>query len=107
MAIGKKTGGGSRKGRPNKATADLKSMILGALNAAGGIKYLQRQANDNPGAFLTLVGKVLPMTIAGDRENPIQHEHRNIRAEIDGRYSEAIAPPADRLEPAGDPPLVH
>ena len=41
-------------------------MILGALDAAGGQEFLTRQANENPGAFLTLLGKVLPTQIAGE-----------------------------------------
>ena len=71
---GKKRGGVSNltnagKGRPkgalNKNTAALKDMILGALNNKGGVAYLEKQADENPTAFLTLVGKVLPMTVAG------------------------------------------
>ena len=30
--------GGRKKGTPNKVTADLKAMILGALNNKGGIE---------------------------------------------------------------------
>ena len=56
--------GGRTKGVPNKLTGDLKAMILGALSDAGGQKYLVAQAKDNPNAFMTLVGKVLPMTVA-------------------------------------------
>ena len=44
-------------------------MILGALNNKGGVEYLERQADANPTAFLTLVGKVLPMTVAGSGQN--------------------------------------
>jgi hypothetical protein len=33
--------------------------------------YLERQALENPGPFMALLGKVLPMQIAGDSENPI------------------------------------
>ena len=70
MAKGVKTGGGSRKGVPNKATAEIKAMIEGALEQAGGQAYLLQQAHDNPNAFLTLVGKILPKqvdsTITGD-----------------------------------------
>jgi hypothetical protein len=63
--IGKgKAGPGRPKGVPNKLTADLKAMILTALDKAGGVKYLQRQSTENPTAFLTLVGKVLPLTVA-------------------------------------------
>jgi len=57
--------GGSRKGIPNKVTKELKDMILQALDGAGGVAYLQEQAITSPGAFLSLVGKVLPMTIQG------------------------------------------
>ncbi len=65
MATGKKTGGGSRKGVPNKVTADLREMIKGALDAVGGQRYLEKQASDNPTAFLTLVGKTLPKELTG------------------------------------------
>ena len=64
-----KTGGGSRKGIPNKINADLRAMILGALSDAGGQDYLCGQATANPAAFLTLVGKVLPTTLQGTGED--------------------------------------
>ena len=57
--------GGRPKGGLNKVTADLKAMILGALDDAGGQKYLKEQATLNPNAFMALVGKVLPMTVTG------------------------------------------
>jgi hypothetical protein len=62
--------GGSRKGAPNKVTAELKDMILGALQNAGGIDYLTERAQDpkTASAFLTLVGKTLPMTVKGPGE---------------------------------------
>lgn len=46
-------------------------MILAALNDAGGAAYLLQQAHENPNAFMSLVGKVLPMTVAGDKDNPL------------------------------------
>lgn len=63
----KRPGQGRPKGAVNKATKELKDMILGALDNAGGVKYLERCAKDpkTAGAFLTLVGKVLPMTVQG------------------------------------------
>lgn len=64
-------GKGRPKGSPNKVTADVKAMILAALDKAGGTAYLLQQAQTNPNAFLTLVGKVLPMTVAGDPSNPL------------------------------------
>ena len=71
MAIGRKTGGGSRKGRPNKINSDLKAMILGALDDAGGQQYLAEQARANPAAFMTLLGKVLPHQVGGVPGEPI------------------------------------
>lgn len=68
---GPKTGG-REPGTPNKLTKVLKDMILGALDDAGGQKYLQRQAKDNPVAFLALIGRVLPLTLAGDPANPVR-----------------------------------
>lgn len=65
---------GRRKGTPNKETRQLKEMILEALDKKGGPEYLQLQAEQNPTAFLTLLGKVLPMTVVGDKDNPLQHE---------------------------------
>lgn len=61
-------GKGRPKGTPNKNTKALKDMILAALDGVGGIEYLKKQAEDNPGPFMSLVGKVLPMTIQGGGE---------------------------------------
>jgi hypothetical protein len=75
MARGSKPGerrGGRAKGTPNKLSGDVKAMVLGALEEKGGVDYLVEQADKNPTAFLTLVGKVLPMTVAGDPENPVK-----------------------------------
>lgn len=58
-------GKGRVKGVPNKITADLKAMVLGALADAGGRKYLVTQAKENPTAFLTLVGKAMPKEVTG------------------------------------------
>lgn len=63
--------GGSRKGIPNKVTGEVKQMVLDALEGAGGVKYLIAQAKAKPAAFLALVGKVMPMQITGDPENPL------------------------------------
>lgn len=57
--------GGRQKGTPNKITADVKAMVLEALDKAGGVGYLVEQSHSNPTAFMTLVGKVLPMTVTG------------------------------------------
>lgn len=52
--------GGRQKGTPNKLTRDVKEAVLQAFNAVGGAKYLAKQAEENPQAFMTLLGKVLP-----------------------------------------------
>ena len=63
MAKGIKTGGGSRKGVPNKNTTELKAMISGALQDVGGRDYLARQAEENPTAFMGMLGKILPKEV--------------------------------------------
>lgn len=68
---GKREGSGRKKGVPNKLTGDVKAMILEALENKGGVSYLEKQADANPVAFLTLVGKVLPMTVQGDPDKPL------------------------------------
>jgi len=62
---GKKTlkGPGRPKGSQNKITVDIKAMVLAALDKAGGEKYLLSQAENNPNAFMTLLGKILPTQI--------------------------------------------
>jgi len=68
---GYKKTGGRQKGTPNKLTADVKDMIVQALSDAGGVGYLVRQAEENPRAFLALVGRVLPYQVQGDSEKPL------------------------------------
>ena len=53
---------------PDKINIDIKAMILEALSSAGGAEYLEKRANDprTASAFLGLVGKVLPMTVANE-----------------------------------------
>ena len=67
-------GPGRPKGVPNKATTELKAMILQALDGAGGVDYLMGCAQDpkTAAAFLGLIGKVLPMTVAGDPNAPMK-----------------------------------
>lgn len=67
--------GGRTKGTPNKVTGKVKDMVLNALSNKGGVKYLERQADENPVAFLTLVGKVIPLQVAGDPDNPVRTVH--------------------------------
>ena len=63
--------GGSRKGKPNKIGADVRAMALAALDRAGGVDYLHEQANANPKAFLTLIGRIIPTQITGRDDAPL------------------------------------
>ena len=40
------------------------------LDDVGGQQYLAEQAAKNPTAFMTLLGRVLPLTLAGDASEP-------------------------------------
>ena len=66
-----RAGAGRPKGSPNKTTAAIKDMIVQALEKKGGVEYLIQQADANPTAFLTLVGKIIPLQVGGDPTNPI------------------------------------
>lgn len=66
---------GRPKGAQNKTTALLKDAILKAAEQAGDgdmVEYLTVQARINPGPFMALLGKVLPMQITGDPDNPLR-----------------------------------
>lgn len=57
---------GRPKGSPNKTTATLKEAILLAFDHVGGVRYLVGVARDDPRTFCAMLGKVLPMTVAGE-----------------------------------------
>ena len=63
LAKARETGANSRKGSVNKSTKAIKEMIEESLTAVGGAAYFQRQAEENPSAYMQLIGKVLPRTI--------------------------------------------
>ena len=78
MPSGSKPGerrGGRKKGTPNKFTGALKDMILKALDQAdegGAVAYLVKQARkENSAPFMALVGKVLPLQVAGEGGGPL------------------------------------
>lgn len=63
---------GRPKGAPNKTTAAIKDMILGALDNLGGQEYLETQAKQNPTAFMGLLAKIMPTQITGADDGPVQ-----------------------------------
>src|SRR3954465_12928043 len=82
---------GRPKGIPNKTTALLKDAILKAAEKAGGkeglIGYPEKQPQDNPGPFLSLLGKVLPMQVTGADGGPIQTQEVSPLDEINRRIA--------------------
>jgi hypothetical protein len=77
----KTPGSGRRAGSTNKTTRDLKEMILGALHRAGGEDWLLEQMNANPVAFMTLIGKILPLQVTGKDGGPLEHRHMDVPKE--------------------------
>lgn len=73
-------GPGRPKGSLNKTTAVLKDAILAGATAVGedgngrdGLEgYCRYLAKKEPRAFAGLMGKVLPMTVTGDPNNPMR-----------------------------------
>lgn len=56
-------GKGRPKGSVNKLTKTIKEAIEAAFDKVGGADYLARMAEDQPTAFMALLGKVLPTQI--------------------------------------------
>ena len=56
-------GPGRPKGSKNRLQREVREMVLTALSQVGGVEYLARQASENPVAFLTLLGKLLPRDV--------------------------------------------
>ena len=63
-------GRGRPKGSKNLLKMEVQRMLYDALIAAGGVEYLKRQAEENPVAFLALVGKLIPTTRIAGGDNP-------------------------------------
>lgn len=65
MARGKKTGGGSRKGSPNKVTREVREafrlLLEGNVHHMNG--WLQKVAKDDPAKALELMGKLADYVI--------------------------------------------
>jgi hypothetical protein len=70
MAIGKKTGGGSRKGKPNRATATVREAFEHAFQMLqeDDRANLATWGRANPTEFYRLAAKLIPtnLNISGD-----------------------------------------
>jgi hypothetical protein len=63
---GKRPGSGRKPGVPNKITREIKEAVLLAFENKGGHKYLERMADEEPCAFMTLLGKILPVQLQAE-----------------------------------------
>lgn len=79
-------------------------MVVRALHDEGGIDYLRWIARKQPAAFVSLVNKILPTTLASDPSAPFKGSLEvrfvapapGLQAEplaIEGEASEVIEPP--------------
>jgi hypothetical protein len=86
MAIGKKTGG-RRKGVPNKLTSGAKEVIAQVAVNIGGVARMTkwvRESKENERAFWTnIYTKLLPLQVAGDKDNPLSVINRIERHIVD------------------------
>jgi hypothetical protein len=85
-------------------------MTLKALMQAGGVEYLARQAEENPGPFLGLLGKVLPrethMELSGELK-----VRAEVRRDLVEKLIVLMAAPAmerqERTTPDALPAITH
>src|SRR6516165_4577040 len=114
-------GAGRPPGSLNRTTVQLKQAILDAAEAAGGeegmVGYLRRLAIENSSAFSSLLGKVLPSTLAADAESTgglgVQLVFRreivypNGHVEIEGVTPKALpAPDTSHTLPSSSDPIA-
>ena len=90
---------GRPKGALSTRTVVLKEAILLAGEAVGEngkgkdglMGYLKNLARTQPQSFASLLGKVLPLTIAGDKDNPVTFKEVGARESIAERIAELAA----------------
>lgn len=63
--------GGRKAGTPNKLTKTIKAAIEEAFDKAGGADYLATMAIEQPAAFMTLLGKVLPTQVEANLQGAV------------------------------------
>ena len=70
---GHKKTGGRKAGGTNKQRT-LQENILAALDVLGGQAYIEMLGREHPHLLVALLGRVLPLTVAGDKDRPLAYE---------------------------------
>lgn len=71
---GKRPGAGRPKGSLDKGNAALRDMLSKALKLEGGVAYLRTLARNEPKAFASLLGKLLPLQVTGAEGRTLAQE---------------------------------
>lgn len=99
---------GRPKGTPNRTTRVLKDAILYAAGVAGGTRekpdleqFLINEARKKDNRpFMALLGRVLPLTIVGDKNRPLEVLTRVELVAATGAVAPRdVTPPARRVAP--------
>lgn len=83
MAVGRKTGG-RQKGTRNVVTLGAKSNIMRVFEMLGGAEGFAEWATENKTEFYRHYAKLIPVTLDGDKDNPLTVLHKIERVIIDG-----------------------
>lgn len=95
--------GGSRLGKPNKATVALKEAIENAFTKLGGTDYLVHVGRNDPRTFCALLSRLLPTKLANADGSPLLAALTELTdAQLEARTARALAD-AQRLGIAGQP----
>jgi hypothetical protein len=60
-----------RRGRESAGGSDVRQVIMEAFSILGGAEYLRKVATEDPKAFCALLGKLIPVKVAGDEGNAL------------------------------------
>lgn len=84
--------GGSRLGKPNRATVALKEAIENAFTELGGMSYLVHVGRQDPRTFCALLSKLLPTKLANADGSPLLAALTELTdAQLEARTARALA----------------
>lgn len=81
---GRRPGAGRPKGSLDQGNKAIRELVVEALDGLGGVAYLQDVARSHPAAFLSLIGKVMPIQVEGSGGGPIETVTRIELVSLDG-----------------------